>query len=181
MRGTSKTNPEEQEAPKLRLTDRRMLRWFGGKIGSRWPVVVVALAAMIISAFAEQAQPMLIRRLIDQGFLKHSVPVINQVVLLMLGAFAAGAIFSLIRTRLMHILGQRLVYETRIETYSHLQKLSLSYFHRNRTGDIMSRLSNDVGSVEDMVVHGTDEVISDILRLGLAIGAMLWMNWKLTW
>ena len=179
MRGTSKTNPEEQEAPKLRLTDRRMLRWFGGKIGSRWPVVVVALAAMIISAFAEQAQPMLIRRLIDQGFLKHSVPVINQVVLLMLGAFAAGAIFSLIRTRLMHILGQRLVYETRIETYSHLQKLSLSYFHRNRTGDIMSRLSNDVGSVEDMVVHGTDEVISDGLRVAIAVGAIFWMSWKL--
>lgn len=179
MRGTSKTNPEEQEAPKLRLTDRRMLRWFGGKIGSRWPVVVVALVAMIISAFAEQAQPMLIRRLIDQGFLKHSVPVINQVVLLMLGAFAAGAIFSLIRTRLMHILGQRLVYETRVETYSHLQKLSLSYFHRNRTGDIMSRLSNDVGSVEDMVVHGTDEVISDGLRVAIAVGAIFWMSWKL--
>ena len=179
MRGASKTNPEEQEAPKLRLTDKRMLGWFGGKIGSRWPVVVVALAAMIISAFAEQAQPMLIRRLIDQGFLKHSVPVINQVVLLMLGAFAAGAIFSLIRTRLMHILGQRLVYETRIETYSHLQKLSLSYFHRNRTGDIMSRLSNDVGSVEDMVVHGTDEVISDGLRVAIAVGAIFWMSWKL--
>ncbi|MEN6547807.1 MAG: ABC transporter ATP-binding protein [Armatimonadia bacterium] len=179
MRGTSKTNPDEQEAPRLRLTDKRMLSWFGSKIGSRWPVVVIALVAMIISAFADQAQPMLIRRLIDQGFLKHSVPVINQVVLLMLGAFAAGAVFSLIRTRLMHILGQRLVYETRIETYSHLQKLSLSYFHRNRTGDIMSRLSNDVGSVEDMVVHGTDEVISDGLRVAIAVGALFWMSWKL--
>ncbi|MEN6302547.1 MAG: ABC transporter ATP-binding protein [Armatimonadia bacterium] len=179
MRGTSKTNPDEQEAPRLRLTDKRMLSWFGSKIGSRWPVVVIALVAMIISAFADQAQPMLIRRLIDQGFLKHSVPVINQVILLMLGAFAAGAVFSLIRTRLMHILGQRLVYETRVETYSHLQKLSLSYFHRNRTGDIMSRLSNDVGSVEDMVVHGTDEVISDGLRVAIAVGALFWMSWKL--
>ncbi|MEN6643753.1 MAG: ABC transporter ATP-binding protein [Armatimonadia bacterium] len=179
MRGTSKTNPDEQEAPRLRLTDKRMLSWFGSKIGSRWPVVVIALVAMIISAFADQAQPMLIRRLIDQGFLKHSVLVINQVILLMLGAFAAGAVFSLIRTRLMHILGQRLVYETRVETYSHLQKLSLSYFHRNRTGDIMSRLSNDVGSVEDMVVHGTDEVISDGLRVAIAVGALFWMSWKL--
>lgn len=180
MRGTGKQDrASEENLPKLRLTDRRMLTWFAGKIGSSWPVVVIALIAMIANALADQAQPMLMRRLIDQGFLKSDTAIITSTVFIMLLAFFGSSLFSVVRTYLMHVLGQALVYRTRVEAYAHLQGLSLSFFHRNRTGDLMSRLSNDVGSVEDMVVHGTDEVISDGLRVVIAIGALFYMSWKL--
>lgn len=173
--------PRVDDPPPLRITDQRMLRWFGHIIGPRWPIVVISLLAMVIGAAAEMAQPLLVKYLIDQGFIKHWVPAISWAMLMLLVVFFVAAAASAVRMNLMHVLGQRLVYETRVDTYSHLQKLSLSFFHRNKTGDIMSRLSNDVNSVEDMVVHGTDEVISDGLRVIFSIGAMLiYLNWKLT-
>lgn len=169
----------DEAPPKLKLTDRRMLEWFGRTVGSRWPILVVALVAMVIAAAGDSIQPMLIRYLIDQGFAKHWLAAIGWAMLMMLGLFFVTQLFSAVRMNLMHVLGQRLLYETRVSTYSHLQKLSLSYFHRNKTGDIMSRLSNDVNSVEDMVVHGTDEVVSDGLRVLFSVGLMFYMNWKL--
>jgi ATP-binding cassette, subfamily B, bacterial MsbA len=134
---------------------------------------------MIAGAGADMAQPMLIRYLIDDGFIGHNMSMLRYIMLLMLLTFFASALFTAIRMNLMHVLGQKFVYEMRVNTYRHLQQLSLSYFHRNKTGDIMSRLSNDVNSVEDMVVHGTDEVVSDALRVIITIGAIFWMSWKL--
>ncbi len=77
------------------------------------------------------------------------------------GLFFLTTVLSAMRMNIMHQLGQRFVYDVRVMAYEHLQRLSLSYFHRHNTGDIMSRISNDVGAVEDMVVHGTDSVISN--------------------
>ncbi|MCE5241263.1 ABC transporter ATP-binding protein/permease [bacterium] len=170
----------ENDPPPLKITDRRMLAWFGKIIGPRWPIVAVAVLAMVIGAVLDTpVQAYLLRYLIDKGFLLRWPAAIvwsmGMIGLMFLGTNAMNAI----RMNLMHVLGQRLLYETRVDTYRHLTELSLSYFHRNKTGDIMSRLSNDVNSVEDMVVHGTDEVISDGLRVLLSVGTMFAMNWHL--
>ena len=127
------------------------------------------MIAMIVSAAADMAQPLLIRYLIDKGFIGTELGAIAWAMLDDAGlAFLGSSLFNALRMNLMHVLGQRLrLRDPRATTYRHLQKLSLSYFHRNKTGDIMSRLSNDVNSVEDMVVHGTDEVVSDGLRVRL--------------
>jgi subfamily B ATP-binding cassette protein MsbA len=79
----------------------------------------------------------------------------------------------------MHLLGQRLVYNLRNDCFTHILRLGMSYFERQRTGDIMSRVSNDVGAVEDLAVHGTDDVISNVIRVFGTIGFMFWMSWKL--
>jgi ATP-binding cassette, subfamily B, bacterial MsbA len=177
-RGTD-TEKGEQEPPKLRLTDRRMLQWFADNLGDRWPTLVIAVVAMVVAAAADMAQPMLIRYLIDDGLIGRNMGMLGYIMLLMLATFFASALFTAIRMNLMHVLGQKFVYEMRVRAYRHLQKLSLNFFHRNKTGDLMSRLSNDVNSVEDMVVHGTDEVISDVLRVLFTVGAIFWMSWKL--
>jgi ABC-type multidrug transport system fused ATPase/permease subunit len=181
MGGINRDGKDPDAPPPLKITDRRMLRWFARTIGPRWPVILIALIAMIASAGIDTVQPLLLRYLIDQGFGLRWVEAITWAMLMMLLCYFGGSLFNALRMNLMHVLGQRLVYETRIETYAHLQKLSLSYFHRNKTGDLMSRLSNDVNAVEDMVVHGTDEVISDGLRVIFSVGAMLiYLNVKLT-
>lgn len=171
---------DDREAPRLRITDVRMLRWFRTIVGSRWPTVVVSVAAMAGGAYAEMVQPMLLKYLIDSGLAAHYVPALTWAVQMLLLTFLVGAVCGFLRMNLMHVLGQRLLYETRVRTYAHLQQLALSYFQRNKTGDIMSRLSNDVNSVEDMVVHGTDEVVSDGLRVVLSVYFMLKLNWQLT-
>lgn len=171
---------KENDPPPLKITDKRMLQWFAKIVGPRWPIVAVALVAMILSAVLDTpVQSLLIRYLIDKGFGHLWPPAIVWAMGMMALVFLFTNVFNGIRMNLMHVLGQRLLYETRVDTFRHLTNLSLSFFHRNKTGDIMSRLSNDVNSVEDMVVHGTDEVISDTLRVLMSIGTMLFMNWRL--
>lgn len=167
------------QPPKLRLTDRRMLRWFAENLGPRWPILVTAVLCMVLNAGADMAQPMLTKYLVDYVFIKRMMEWLAPLMWWLVGTFLGSALFSALRMNLMHVLGQRFVYEMRVDTYAHLQKLSLNYFHRNKTGDLMSRLSNDVNAVEDMVVHGTDEVISDLLRVLITVGAIFWMSWKL--
>ena len=170
----------ENDPPPLKITDKRMLQWFAKIVGPRWPIVVVAIVAMVLSALLDTpAQSFLIRYLIDKGFTQRWPAAIVWAMLMMGLVFLGTNGLNAIRMNLMHVLGQRLLYETRVDTYRHLMRLSLSFFHRNKTGDIMSRLSNDVNSVEDMVVHGTDEVISDGLRVLLSVGTMFVMNWRL--
>ncbi len=171
--------PDGEQPPRLRLTDQRMLRWFAENLGPRWPILLVAVVAMVINAWAELYPNLLIKYLVDDVFVGRQLQRLGPLMLIMVGCFAAAAIFSALRMNLMHVLGQRFVYEMRVDTYRHLQKLSLNYFHRNKTGDLMSRLSNDVNAVEDMVVHGTDNVVSDLLRTLYTVGAIFLMSWKL--
>ncbi|MFW6155990.1 MAG: ABC transporter ATP-binding protein, partial [Armatimonadota bacterium] len=79
----------------------------------------------------------------------------------------------------MHRLGQRFVLDVRLNAYKHLLRQSLSFFEARRPGDIMSRVSNDVNTVEDMVVHGVDTIISDSLTVIGTVAFIVWMNWKL--
>lgn len=165
--------------PKLTISDRRMLQWFASNLGSRWLTILIAFLAMIISAGADMVQPLLVKDLVDDVFVGKDMSRLMPLIWMLVGVFFASSLFNAIRMNLMHRLGQVFVYEMRIDTYSHLQSLSLGFFERNKTGDVMSRLSNDVNAVEDMVVHGTDEVISNVLRVGITIGIIFWLNWQL--
>ncbi len=163
--------------PPLKITDKRMLKWFAGYLLPHWRKVLVGTLAMIASSVASLAPPYILgmgiinRVIIDQepGFL-------NQYLLIMLAAFFGESLFSAVRMNVMHVLGQRFVYELRTNLYRHTQQLSLSFFERHKTGDVMSKISNDVDAVEDMVVHGTDTVVSDGLRIVLMIGLLFYIK-----
>jgi len=150
------------------------------QLGPHWPKVLVGATAMVLGSLAGLAPPYITGKLIVDGVMRdqqyHLLP---QYVGLLIGAFFAGALLNGIRMNVMHILGQRFVYDLRVNLYEHLQRLSLSYFESNETGDIMSRVSNDVNRVEDMVVHGTDEVVSNILTVVGTIIILMYMNWRL--
>jgi subfamily B ATP-binding cassette protein MsbA len=179
-RGTERALKETgNDKPKLSITDRQILEWFSRSLGQRWITLTVAVAAMILGAFAEMAPPRIVGYLVDDVFIGRQMDLLGKWLWLMLGCFVATAIFNALRMNLMHVLGQQFVYAMRVDTYRHLQKLSLSYYQRNKTGDLMSRLSNDVNAVEDMVVHGTDTVISDLLRTVITVVMLFVMSWKL--
>jgi len=171
----------DEEVPRLRLTDRRMIAWFVRELGPHWWRIAIATTAMVLSGLCDVYIPVVVgQRIIQEVLIGHNYDRAGTYVLWLLGLFAAGAVTQACRANIMHQLGQRLVYNLRLRAYEHLQGLSLSYFHRHNTGDIMSRISNDVGAVEDMVVHGTDSVISDSLRVLLIITILLRTNVSLT-
>ncbi len=171
--------PSDQELRK-RIGDRRIIVWFYRSLLPYWPRVLLGIGCMLVAAMADNAPPLLMRSVFDDVITHGHMELLGKLALGLIGCYATSAAFGGTRTAVMHILAQRLVYDLRGTTHRHLQKLSLSYFESTSTGDIMSRLSNDVQAVEQMVSHGTDTLISESVRLLIMIGAMSALLWQLT-
>ena len=96
-----------------------------------------------------------------------------------LGLTIAGLVLGATRTNVMHLLGQRFVLQIRMECFRHLMTLDLDYFTNERSGDIMSRISNDVGAVEDLVVHASDDVITNVVHIVGATFFLFMLDWRM--
>jgi ABC-type multidrug transport system fused ATPase/permease subunit len=81
---------------------------------------------------------------------------------------------------LRHTLGERFIFDLRVRIYAHLQQLSLAFYENTSTGELMSRVTNDVNALESFVTHGVTLTIVDLLRLIGASGMLLALNWKLS-
>ncbi|MGD9518787.1 MAG: ABC transporter ATP-binding protein [Armatimonadota bacterium] len=172
-RGSGKAGDDEQETKPLRISDRRMLGWFAQHLGPHWLKIVVATIAMIVSSVSQVYVPVVLgQRVVQEAIIGDHLDRLPTYVMWLLGLLFLSSFFTATRMNIMHQLGQRFVYDLRVLAYDHLQKLPLSYFHRHNTGDVMSRISNDVGSVEDMVVHGIDTVISSSVMVVFIIAVL---------
>jgi ABC-type multidrug transport system fused ATPase/permease subunit len=145
-----------------------------------WVTVLIGGVAMVLSTVAGLAPPMVLRYLYDDVITaRRPDRLFGAIAVLVLALFLAS-LFGAIRARLMHVLGQRFTTAIRIEVYEHLQKLSLRFFDKHQTGEIMSRVTNDVEAVEDFVVHGTDHLVVNALKLiGIGIIMFAWLDWRL--
>jgi ATP-binding cassette, subfamily B, bacterial MsbA len=94
--------------------------------------------------------------------------------------FVLSRLFRVLQGFIMAALGQSIVYDIRGQVYAHLQKLSLSYYEDRKTGDLMSRVVNDVNSLEHVIVGPVIGFVTDICRLGLVLYFCLSWNWVLT-
>lgn len=167
----------DDDTPKLRITDRRMLRWFASRLLPHWPKVLLGTVSMLIGAISSLVPTYVFGKgIVDRVIIAGDQQLLLNYILIMGATFFGENLFNAARMNVMHILGQRFVYELRTELYRHVQGLSLSFFERNKTGDVMSKVSNDVNSVEDMLVHGTDTVISDSLQILFVMGILFWMR-----
>ncbi|MEW6357494.1 MAG: ABC transporter ATP-binding protein [Planctomycetota bacterium] len=105
-------------------------------------------------------------------------------VLVLAGGFFAlqmiQAIMSIVQGFIMADLGQRLIRDMRREVYEHMQRLSLSYFEERKTGDIMSRIVNDVNSLEQVILGPVIHFITDTFRFAWILYFCLTWDWKLT-
>jgi ABC-type multidrug transport system fused ATPase/permease subunit len=170
MRGEG--GPAVTDIKPLRISDRRMLAWFYRELGPYWGQVLTGTVSTLASSGAALLLPLPIRPLIDDVITGHNYTLLPHYLLLLAGLYFLREFFGAVRMNVMHILGQRFVYNLRLECYQHLQGLSLSYYDDHPTGDVMSRLSNDVSAVEDMVVHGADELISNVIT---AVGVVVFL------
>jgi subfamily B ATP-binding cassette protein MsbA len=135
---------------------------------------------MVMVAGTTLVPPLVIKYAIDHVLLPHKLSLLLRVVVGFVAIFGVHALFLARRTYVMHVLGQRFVLDIRTRLYAHLQRLSLTYYDSRQTGEIMSRVSNDVNVLEDLVVHGTDTVIVQLITLvGAAAIVFGYLSWQL--
>lgn len=144
-----------------------------------WPTLALIAAILLLQAGLELVPPLFQRAIVDQVIVNRDL---GRLGLLLGGLVLAYALIRLVNfgdQYLRHALGEKFIYDLRVRLYAYLQRLSLSFFEQTSTGELMSRLTNDVNSLEDFVTHGSSLTAVDFLRL-VGTGAVLFfLDWRL--
>ena len=148
------------------------------------PQVIAVGALIVVSAGLGVANPLLIRVVFDDALFPASgTPNLNLLWILagiMAGVTAVTSTIGIAQTYLTNTVGQRVMGDLRAHLFGHLQGLSLSFFTGNRTGEIQSRVSEDVGGVQNVVTTTVTDVISNAVILVSTAIAMAVLSWQLT-
>jgi ATP-binding cassette subfamily B protein len=145
-------------------------------------VAVVAVAILITSGLGV-ANPLLIREVFDRAlFTPDGVHTRTLVILVsfMIAIPIVSGTIGVLQTYLANTVGQRVMEDLRNTLYEHLQSLSLRFFTGTRTGEIQSRLANDVGGVQTVVSETASSIMANAVILVSTIVAMLVISWQLT-
>ena len=130
----------------------------------RWRVLAMMVALVTATAAALAPAP-LAKLAIDDGIARHDVGALDLIVALFLASALVYAVASYAQTYLVGWVGQRALQDLRMRLFSHLQSLSIGFYSRNRAGVIISRLTNDVEALDQLVEDG----IATLFQSGLTL------------
>ncbi len=143
----------------------RKLRGLAGLLAPyRWRVIAMILSLLTATGAALAPAP-LAKLAIDDGITKHDTGALDLVVIAFLGSAILYGVASYLQTYLVGWVGQRALQDLRIELFAHLQKLSISFYSRRRAGVIISRLTNDVEALDQLISDG----IATLFQSGLTL------------
>jgi len=142
--------------------------------------MVVVLVAIVAGSLLGLAGPYSLQFLIDAVFRQNDGPLLNRITLLLLGIFALQSLVYFIRSYLLAYIGERVMADLRLKLFAHLQTLSLSFFNERRTGELVSRLSNDVSTVRGVVTSDISTALSQSLTFVGALVLIVITDWRLT-
>jgi ATP-binding cassette subfamily B protein len=172
--GGRKKQPELMDPTRER--DRgRILRLFR-PYRIRLTVVMVMIA---FSAGLAMLNPFLLKAALDTGIGKHDQTVLTLTVLGMIAIAIAVAVFNVWQTYLSNIVGQQVMHDLRAAVYHRLQLMSLAFFTRTRTGEVQSRIANDIGGLDNVVTTTATTIAQNATTVIAAVVAMCLLNWRL--
>ena len=144
---------------------------------SRQKSALIATAVMVAaSAGLNLTGPYLLGRAIDRYILRHDIPGLGRIALLMLGIYAVNSLLTWLQSYIMAGASQRTVRDLRNDLFTKLQSLPLQFFDRRPHGEVMSRLTNDVENINQVLSDSVTQIVSGILStVGITV-AMFWLN-----
>ena len=142
-------------------------------------VLAAYLGTIVITSVVGIVPPLLIRAIIDQAIPAGDLGRINLLSLLMVAVVAAGALVGVLRSFLSNWAGQAVVLDLRVRLYRHLSAMSLRWFTANRTGETLSRVSNDVSGVQSAVSDTFGSVVENVIIVGSTLVVMLSLDARL--
>jgi ATP-binding cassette subfamily B protein len=137
------------------------------------------LAALVAATAAALAPAPLAKLAIDDGIRRHDVATLDLIVVAFLVSAVVYAVCYYAQTYLVGWVGQRALQDLRIKLFSHLQRLSIGFYSRNRAGVIISRLTNDVEALDQLVEDGMATLFQSGLTLIGVVGILIVLDWHL--
>ena len=157
-----------------------------------WKISIPALLIMLVIRLVDLYPPILSKQLIDDLLVPAAMALAGgqpidpgafgqlvTIVLLMVGAHVFTAVFSAVRGYMMTWVGQRITLKLRNDAYQHMSILSLDFYGARDTGNLMSRITQDVGRLRDFIAEGLQDIIGDSMTLVYMCIIMFVINWQL--
>jgi len=170
----------EEQKKRGRKTDARTLRRVAAAFKPYIPQVILVLAAILLTTLLGLINPLLIQRIFDDAIGAHNIPRLILYVIIMFVTPIVAGLIGVGQSYLNNVVGQNVMRDFRNKLYSHLQSMSLRFFTATRTGEIQSRLSNDVGGVQGVVTNTATSIVSNIATVLSTVIAMLILSPLLT-
>ncbi len=166
--------PREQ-AESRSATARRLL----GELRPYGRQLILALVLVVLGALSQAGGPWLIGRAIDRSILGGDPPGLARIMLLLLGVYLVGTLASRAQIRQIGSVGQSILASLRERIFERLLRLPLGYFDRRPVGDLMSRVTNDVDTLNQLLSQGLTQLLGSLFSLIGIVVAMLLLDWRL--
>jgi ATP-binding cassette, subfamily B, bacterial len=172
----AKTVTAAEKAQAREVSLRRIGRLF---TPYRWQMAFVTLI-IAASSVVTVASPFLLRAIIDTALPDKNLRLLVVLVAGMIGIAAISSAFGVIQTWISTKVGQQVMHELRTSVFGHLQRQSIAFFTRTRSGEVQSRINNDIGGMESVVTSTATSIASNLTTAVATAVAMVAMSWRLS-
>ncbi|WP_435853427.1 ABC transporter ATP-binding protein [Streptomyces smyrnaeus] len=169
--------PLTQEQPAEQPAQvRRILRLFRPYRGRLALVGLLVAASSLVSV----ASPFLLREILDVAIPQQRTGLLSLLALGMIVTAVVTSVFGVLQTLISTTVGQRVMHDLRTGVYAKLQRMQLAFFTRTRTGEVQSRIANDIGGMQATVTSTATSLVSNLTSVVATVVAMLALDWRLT-
>ncbi|MDH6114041.1 ATP-binding cassette subfamily B protein [Kitasatospora sp. MAP12-15] len=132
------------------------------------------------SAVVSVVSPFLLRAVLDVAIPQGRTGLLALLVLGMVATGVVNSVFNVLQTLISTTVGQHVMHDLRTAVYAHLQRMSLAFFTRTRTGEVQSRIANDIGGMQSTVTSTATSLVSNLTSVVATVVAMAALDWRLT-
>ena len=141
--------------------------------------VALAILLLVASSLLQVVGPLLTQIAVDDVLPNRDTPLLARLAAVYLASVVAGCVLLYTQTILTTWLGQRVMYDLRTEIFAKLQRLDLGCYDKNPVGRLMTRITSDVETLNELFSSGVVAVFGDLFTLAFILSAMLYMDWRL--
>jgi ATP-binding cassette, subfamily B, bacterial len=175
-RGSQRAELRPEDVPDRDVSLRRIGRLF---IPYRLRLGLL-LGLIFLGSILSVASPFLLREAVDGGILKHNLTLLSWLVGGMIALAIINGVISVAQTWISNQVGQRVMHDLRAAVYAHLQRMSLAFFTRTRSGEVQARIAYDIGGIDDVVTSTATSTVSTVATVTATVVAMFALDWRLT-
>ncbi|MDX2553161.1 MULTISPECIES: ABC transporter ATP-binding protein [Streptomyces] len=142
----------------------------------------LAIVGLLVGAasLASVATPFLLKEILDTAIPEGRTGLLSLLALGMILSAVLTSIFGVLQTLISTTVGQRVMHDLRTAVYGRLQRMSLAFFTRTRTGEVQSRIANDIGGMQATVTSTATSLVSNTTSVVATVVAMVALDWRLT-
>jgi ATP-binding cassette, subfamily B, bacterial len=164
-----------EDVPATPVSLRRIARLFG----PYRPRLGLLLGLIFLSAGLGVVSPFLLREIINNAYPHRDTTLLTELVGGMIALSIVTSVIGVAQTWISNMVGQRVMHDLRAAVYAHLQRMSLAFFTHTRTGEVQSRIANDIGGIDSVVTSTATSIVQNVTTVVATVVAMFLLDWRL--